>query len=143
LLEIGLADGISQVAVVALELERCGCADGRIERQVIGFAIGWASLDVASALAVGAGAAAAASLATGQLIEGGIQAARNLKFLARLGLLAAFPPVCILVLKDILARGLGRVRVWVFLGNLVVYFCAIFFFTSSELLSDSSSVISA
>jgi hypothetical protein len=68
--------------------------------------------------------------------------AGQLEFLADLDLLPAIPPGCILILEDVLASRLAGVRLRVFLGNVFIYRCVIFFFTSVELFSDSSSVIS-
>lgn len=52
----------------ALFLEWSGCPDSGIERQVVGFSIGWTGLDIAAPLAVGAGVRTASSLAAGDAV---------------------------------------------------------------------------
>ncbi len=104
--------------------------------------MGRPGLNVASALPVGARAAAPAALLAGQLIKRGIEAADELEFLPWLDFLSALPPTRVLALKDVLARWLRWLCLRGFFGSLFVYLLAIFFFTSGWLLSDSSSVIS-
>jgi len=60
--------------VLASNLEGSSRAEGGVEGQVLGFAVGRAGLYVASPLAVGAGEAALAGLVAGQLVEGSLQA---------------------------------------------------------------------
>jgi hypothetical protein len=91
----------------------CGGADGGIKGNIAGVAVGRAGLDVPPALAVGAGAATAPPLPPRQAIKGGVDAARELEFGCRFDLLAAFPPLCILALEDVLP---GRVCRWGFRG---------------------------
>jgi hypothetical protein len=124
-------------------LVRRGGPDCGIQGDIVGLAISRAGLNVAAALAVRVSMAAAAPLAACELVQRGIETARNLELLTRLGLLAAFPPMSILVLKGVLASRLGRLGLRVFLGDLVIQGSAIFFFTSVGAFSDSSSVISA
>jgi hypothetical protein len=99
----------------ALALVWRGGAQRGVKGDVVGFAIGRPGLDVASAFAVGAGAAAPPALAACQLVERGVEPAHDLELAFWLDLLPAIPPVRRLVLKDVLAGGLG-------LSNLGVLF---------------------
>ncbi len=88
-------------------LEGGGGAEGGVEGDVVGLAVGGAGLDVAAALALGVGARAAPGVLAGQLVERGVELAR-VEGLADLDLLAAVPPVGVLVVENrLLRRGLG------------------------------------
>ena len=85
--------------------------DGGVEGDVVGFAVGRAGLDVPSALALGAGAAAASALPPGELVDRSIQTLGDLELLPDLGLVTPLPPPLIGVGKGVLPgwlRGAGR-----------------------------------
>jgi len=77
--------------------------DGGVEGDVVGFAVGRAGLDVPSALALGAGAAAASALPPGELVDRGIEALGDLELLPDRGLLPAFPPPLVGMGKGVLS----------------------------------------
>jgi hypothetical protein len=94
--------------------------EGGIKGDVVGFAMGRARLDVATALAVGARAGAAPAAAPADAVNGVIKLAGGKSF-ARTDFLPAVPPVGVQGLEDIL---LGRIRLallgrFVFLLDLV------------------------
>jgi hypothetical protein len=78
-------------------LHRRGGAQGRVKSHVIGFAMGGLSLDVAAALALGAGAGTPPALLAGELVQRGIEFA-GVELLPGLDFLAALPPVGVAIL---------------------------------------------
>ena len=73
-MQITRVDGKSGILGITLYLKRgCG-ADGGIESEVTSLAVSWTGLNVTPSLAIGAGEAPLSGLASGQLIERGLQA---------------------------------------------------------------------
>jgi hypothetical protein len=90
----------------SLFLERsCGAQRG-VEGQVVGLAIGRASLDIAPALALGVRAAATPAIAARDMVERVLDFARQ-ESRPDLDLLAAIPPVGRKLVEDILPGRLG------------------------------------
>ena len=82
-----------------------GSPQSRIEGDVIGAISGGFGADITPALAFGAGIRTAPGLFTGKLIKRCVQAARR-EFRCGICFLAAFPPIAILTVKNILGRRL-------------------------------------
>jgi hypothetical protein len=89
--------------VGAFYLEWCSRPDRSIEGDIVRFAIGRASLDIAAALPFGIGARAAASAPAGQLVESRVELAR-VERLADFDFIAAVPPMGIAGIEDTLCR---------------------------------------
>lgn len=129
-MEVFGLDGESYVVFSALfaslNLERGGGAEGGIESQVVRLAVRGAGLNIAAALAVGAGAAPLAALIAGELVERGVEGARG-ELVGGLYFFAALPPVSVARFRGLLGGGLGLPEVGRFFSGLVRY--ALFFFT--------------
>ena len=115
-------NGESQIARIALNLMGGRGADGGIEGDVGGFAVGRPGLNVTSPLAIGTCLAATTALAARQLVEVGIKPPLDFELSAGFGLLAALPPVRgVVVLELRLLRQLLRGRFRGFLlGSVVI-----------------------
>jgi hypothetical protein len=74
-LDVARPDGQGEVVVCALPLVGGCLAQGGVEGDVVVLSLGWAGLDVATALAVGAGQAAATGRAPRETVQRGIDAA--------------------------------------------------------------------
>ena len=113
-LKIALAQGIRHAGFALLllagALKRRGGAQRGVEGDVVGLAVGGARLHVAPALAVGVRARAPTRLLARHLVERGLQLARG-KFRAGLDLLAAFPPVRIVIIEHVLRRRVGLTEI--------------------------------
>ncbi|MDX2159877.1 MAG: hypothetical protein SF162_00995 [bacterium] len=96
--------------VFPLDLVRRSGAQGRVEGDIRVVAVGGARADVAPALAIRACARTPTRCATGQFVEVSLQFSGR-ELTAGLDLLAAFPPVRILILEYRLWAGFGLTEI--------------------------------
>ena len=113
-----------------------------VEGDVVGAAVGRPRLDVAPPLALGLRARAAAGALARQTVERGIQFARR-EFGLALDLLAAFPPVGVLLVEDVLRRRLGLAEVRQFLVTALAQGLTFFLAACSSSLSALASAASS